>query len=185
MSASIILLCEDQRTNTFVRRFLKSRNFRSRDINTLPLPFETTQGAGEQWVREQFPKQLRAIRGKERTVLLVVTDADVGTTANRRARLDRQCDTNKVRRRQPTDPVIVAVPRRNIETWLWHLETGEAVDQTHDYKPQFGTLNSARLNRLADELHRMCHRLQHLLPTAPQSLREACLEYPTLTRVLR
>lgn len=75
MSASIILLCEDQRTDIFVRRFLKHRNFDLRDIYTIPLP---TKGSGEQWVREQYPKQLRHIRGK-RKVLLVVTDADANT----------------------------------------------------------------------------------------------------------
>ena len=78
MSASIILLCEDSRTNTFVRRFLRRRNFDTRDIHTLPLP---TKGSGEQWVREQYPKQLRDIRGRQRKVLLVVTDADANTTA--------------------------------------------------------------------------------------------------------
>ena len=36
MSASIILLCEDGRTDTFVRRFLKHRNFGTRDIHTVP-----------------------------------------------------------------------------------------------------------------------------------------------------
>ena len=52
-------------------------------------------------------------------------------------------------------------------------------------KPQLRGLKTSELRDLADELDRMCRRTQRLLPTAPPSLREACLEYPTLTRVLR
>lgn len=182
MSASIILLCEDDRTNRFVRRFLKHRNFDTHDIFTVPLPM---RGSGEQWVREQFPNQLQGIRGKKRTVLLVVTDADVGTTVNRRDLLDRQCETEEVRTRQPKDSVIFAVPRRNIETWLWHLKTGEAVDETYDYKGRFRNLNASALHGLADELFRMCHRAQRLLPTAPSSLQAACREYQKLKHFLR
>ncbi|MCY4484162.1 MAG: hypothetical protein OXC12_14935 [Spirochaetaceae bacterium] len=182
MSASIILLCEDQRTDQFVRRFLKHRNFRTHDIHTVPLP---AKGSGEQWVREQYPEELQWVRRKKQTVLLVVTDADMNTTANRRSRLDRQCDTEEVRKRQPRDLVIIAIPRRNIETWLWHLKTGEVVNEVHDYKPRFRKLNTAGLHELADSLYRMCDREQSLLPTAPPSLKEACLEYATLTRFLR
>lgn len=49
----IVLLCEDQRTNSFVRNFLKHRNFKKgRDITTLV----ASSGSGEQWVRKQYPK---------------------------------------------------------------------------------------------------------------------------------
>ena len=136
-------------------------------------------------MREQFPKQLRDTRGRQRRVLLVVTDADVNTTAVRRTLLERQCDTEGVSRTQTTDPVIVAIPRRNIETWLWHLQSHETVDETYDYKPRFRGLETASLRGLADELFRMCHREQRLLVTAPSSLQQACLEYPKLTLILR
>lgn len=181
MSASITLLCEDQRTDIFVRRFLRHR-FDPRDIYTLPLP---TKGSGEQWVREQYPKQLRDIRGRQRKVLLVVTDADANTTTVRRSLLERQCDTEGISRTHTRDPVIVAIPRRNIETWLWHLQSHQPVDETYDYKPRFRSLQTASLRGLADELFRMCHREQRLLVTAPSSLQQACLEYPKLTRLLR
>ncbi len=71
---SIVLLCEDSQTNSFVRRFLRRRGFDHRDITTLPLPGGS--GSGEQWVRERYPDQLRAIRGKQAAYLIVVTDAD-------------------------------------------------------------------------------------------------------------
>ena len=52
---NITLLCEDLQTEVFVRRFLKHRNFRSRDIRTLPLP--GGRQSGEQWVRERYPTE--------------------------------------------------------------------------------------------------------------------------------
>ena len=118
-------------------------------------------------------------------MLVVVTDEDTDATASRRASLDRQCIEAGIERRRADDPVIIAIPRRNIETWLWHLQTGKAVDEMHDYKPRFRDLKTARLHDLADELYRMCDRMQRLLPTAPPSLREACREHPNLTRFLR
>lgn len=90
MSAGIILLCEDQRTNTFVRRFLRHR-FRNHDIETLPLPTEGSAGSGEQWVRQQFPKELEAIWNRKRAVLVVVTDEDTDATRSRRTSLNREC----------------------------------------------------------------------------------------------
>ena len=55
----ITLLCEDLQTDVFVRRFLKHRNFRGRDIRTLPLP--GGRQSGEQWVRERYPTALQRL----------------------------------------------------------------------------------------------------------------------------
>lgn len=148
MSAPIVLLCEDARTDIFVRRFLWHRKFRGRDVFTLPLP--AGSASGEAWVRKRFPKQLRAIRRRQRAVLLVVTDADTNTTSERRSHLDRQCDQCNTVRRQPNDPVIVVVPRRNIETWFHNLKTYQAVDETYDYKPMFRRLAKRDVRALAD-----------------------------------
>ena len=49
-AVSIVLLCEDTQTEAFVRRFLRLRNFKARDINTHSLP--DGQRFGEQWVRD-------------------------------------------------------------------------------------------------------------------------------------
>ena len=70
------------------------------------------------------------------------------------------------------------IPRRNIETWLWQLQSHQTVDETYDYKPRFRGLEIASLRGLADELIRMCHCEQRLVETAPSSLQQACLEYP-------
>ena len=91
MSVEIVLLCEDQSTNTFVRRFLRGRQFKARDITTLPLPHGSQ--SGEQWVRAKYPGQLKAIRSRQGACLIVVLDADRHTTQQRRAQLDEECRT--------------------------------------------------------------------------------------------
>ena len=174
---SITLLCEDSQTDAFVRRFLRRRNFGSRDIHTRELP-DGSQ-SGEQWVRERYPNELKAIRGRQNTYLIVVTDADTHTTADRRAQLDAACDEKQVPRRGDRDPVLVVVPRRNIETWLHYLGGGSPVDETTTYprlKPE--RLCVAHANKL----YRMCHEAKRLDEGAPPSLREACEEYPRLRR---
>lgn len=174
---SITLLCEDSQTDAFVRRFLKRRNFRGRDIGTLPLP--SGSQSGEQWVRERYPHELQAIRQRQGAYLIVVADADKNSTADRRAQLDAACDEKQVPRRDERDPVLVIVPRWNIETWLYYLGSGTAVDETRRY-PRLRRERDCVTH--ADNLYRMCHEAQRLDEAAPPSLRESCVEYRKLQR---
>lgn len=176
MSASIVLLCEDSQTDCFVRRFLRKRKFH--DILTLPL----VEGSGEKWVRKRYPHELKAIRGRKKAVLVVVIDADVNSTAFRRSQLNDECKSKGVSPTAPDDPVMIIVPKRNIETWFAYLRGDADVDETQSYRK----LKRERdCHPLADELYRMCHERQRLDPSAPPSLREACQEYPKLRRARR
>lgn len=76
---------------------------------------------------------------------------------------------------------MIVVPKRNIETWFAYLK-GDKIDETRRY-PKLK--KESACHPLADELHRMCHERQRLDPSAPESLREACQEYPKLSSVLR
>ena len=171
----ITLLCEDSQTDAFVRRFLKRRNFSGRDITTLPLPAGSQ--SGEQWVRTRYPAELRAIRERQRAFLVVVTDGDAGSTDARRAQLEAECKLQEIPPREDADPVVVVVPRRNIETWLAYLG-GTSVDEVTVYP---------RLRRERDcdahakRLYDMCQD-ERLAEPAPPSLREACDEYRKLRR---
>ena len=131
---------------------------------------------------ESYPRQLKVIRRRRQAVLLVVLDADNSTTTDRKAGLDQECVRQNVTPRSPKDPVIIMIPRRNIETWFQFLEHKTPVDETTIYQKL--RLESG-CHPLADELHRICHERQRLPDFAPQSLKEACLEYPKLTRFLR
>lgn len=172
----IVLLCEDNQTDSFVRRFLKRRNFRHRDIETRPLSHGSQ--SAEQWVREQYPTQLQAVRAKHGATLLVVVDADNFTTDQRRKQLENQCEKERIPGRKREDPVVVMAPRRNIETWFAYLD-GENADERHQY-PKLA--KESDCERHAKELNRMCHERQELREPAPDSLREACFEYGGLKR---
>jgi len=172
----VVLLCEDQAHETFVRRFLRNRGFKSGEIRTLPLP-DGSQ-SGEQWVRSRYPDELKAIRSRRNAYLLVVTDADQHTTALRKRALDQECDRRGVDRRTADEPVLVIVPRRNIETWCEYVD-GRDVDETTNYPKRF----VAKQHReLADALYRMCHEQQRLVEPVPRSLAESCDEYAKLNR---
>ena len=174
--ARVTLLCEDTQTDAFVRRFLKHRNFRGREIRTLPLPHGSQ--SGEQWVRERYPGELRVARAVPDTYLIVVTDADSNSTEIRRAQLEAECDRQGVPRRNDADRVLVVVPRRNIETWLAYLDEVEVNE--NDVYPKL--TRKGDCSRHARELYAMCHEAQRLREPAPPSLREACEEYRRLRR---
>ncbi|MYE22919.1 MAG: hypothetical protein F4Y01_03080 [Gammaproteobacteria bacterium] len=147
MTTRVVLLCEDQSTDTFVRRFLHKRRFTMHDIRTLPLP--SGRQSGEQWVRARFPDELAAIRQRSNDFLIVVTDADSHTTAERRAQLDRECDRGGIPQQTASDRAIVVVPRRNIETWLEFLDSGVGVDESVTYAKRFSASDH---RALADQL---------------------------------
>ena len=172
----ITLLCEDSQTDSFVRRFLRHRRIRDREIRTLPLPHGA--GSGEQWVRQRCPLELRVIRAVQNTYLIVVTDADIGSTQAPRAQLEAECGREGIPQRREDDRVLVIVPRRNIETWLAYLE-GKDVDESSSY-PRLSRKGDCATH--AERLHEMCHEAQRLREPAPPSLREACEEYRKLRR---
>ena len=176
MSARVILLCEDLQTDVFVRRFLARRNIKGRDIVTCPLP--DGGQSGEQWVRTRFPEELKRIRRRQRALLVVVIDADVGSIGDRHTQLDQQCREAGIETRKSSDSVIVALPRRNIETWFEYLR-GNPVNESIDY-PRLPRESDCK--PLADRLHGMCHERQRLDEPAPPSLRAVCDEYGKLRR---
>ncbi len=132
--------------------------------------------SGEQWVRTRYPRELKAIRGKQRAYLIVVTDADTRSTEARRAQLESECERQQIPRRTDGDPVLVVVPRRNIETWLAYLG-GTPVDEVTTYPRLYRARDCAAH---ANRLYVMCHDVQRLDEPAPPSLREACEEYRKL-----
>lgn len=175
---SIVLLCEDKKTETFVRTFLRHRNFKRHDIETLPLP-GSDGGAGEQWVREKYPEQLKAIRQQPNAYLIVVIDADDGTIDKRHRDLEEACEAESISPRNNRDKnVLHIIPRRNIETWLAYLD-GENVNETTDYKTKCRNLCP---KECAHHLYDMCHVDQRLRKPVPDSLLRTCEEYRKLQR---
>jgi hypothetical protein len=129
----MVVLCEGDMDERFARRLLQSRNVGSRQVRV-----EKTQwGSGEQFVRERYPVEVRAYRSQQRqnVGLLVLTDADEMTVDQRRRTLDMALEQSGQTRREAAERIALMLPKRNMETWVWHL-CGNVVDEETEYKPR-------------------------------------------------
>ena len=172
--AQVIVLCKDKQQQVFVRRFMKSKtNHPIRVISPPP-----GGGSGEQFVREQYPRQLRALRAATvNAVMIVMIDGDAAGMAGRLRQLDESCRLSRITPRTEADRVVLLVPERNIETWLAYL-SGTTVEEETNY-PKLAKPSHCKehIRALAD----MCDDRQLRQP-APRSLVAACGEYRSVFR---
>ena len=161
----ITVLCEDKQHEAFIRRFLKRRN---RDMYVVPRP---STGAGERFVRDQFPVYLEAVR-KRGGILVTMIDGDNHSIQQRLKQLDDACRQREVSPLRSEDNAVVFVPVRNIETWLAYLD-GEEIDETRTY-PKLRRERECK--RHVDALVEMCET-ETLRSPSPPSLDVACQEY--------
>lgn len=168
----IIVLCEDRQQEVFARYFLVKRGFNSRKIRPLPLPKGTQ--SGEQYVRERYPKEVKAYRSQKNHLsiaLVVLIDADKYTIAERLNQLDLALEVDSQDKRKIDEKIAIFLPRRNIETWIHYLE-GETVDEETAYsKLPKESDGKPCIENLANQ----CQR--GLDENAPSSLHLACSEW--------
>lgn len=130
----VFVLAEDRRQQNFARGLLKEAGFDKTQIRFSSLP--TGRGAGEQFVREHYPDELKAVRrraARAATALLVIIDADRRQTAEVRDCLRRELANGRIDPPDQEERVGVLVPRRHIETWVVVLR-GEGTDEEEDCK---------------------------------------------------
>lgn len=174
----ITVICEGSSDASFVRQFLKRRGFDNRRITVRQ--YAEGKGSGEQSVRARYPNELSEVRRWQNRGLIVMLDADAKTTADRKRELDAACQKAGVQTRQSGEPVLLAIPKRNSETWYKHLH-GVAASECED-KDFKKSDNHAFAKAAADRLHEWCFERQSLpTPTLP-SLREACEEWRYFAR---
>ena len=163
--SKITVLCEDKQHASFIRIFFKKRK------RTIHAVQKTNGGAGDQFVRDNYPAQLDAVR-KRGGILVVMIDGDRYSIEQRLKQLNDACRERDVSPRKPEDNVAIFVPKRRIETWLAYLD-GEQVNETDSY-PRLERERECRKH--ADALVQMCDRGKLNSP-APTSLEAACCEY--------
>lgn len=133
-SAQIVVLSEDQQHQNFVYWWLRHRGIDRRKIRLLPVP--VGKGAGEQYVREQYPSQVQTHRrraGAQDCQLVTIIDADVLPTQRRFEQLDQSLQDAALEKRSLDERICILSPKRNVETWIHFLVTGP-VDEETDYK---------------------------------------------------
>jgi hypothetical protein len=171
---SIVLLCEDNQHEAFVRRFLKKMGSKnSRELRVQKSP--TASGSAEQFVREMFPEELKAYRHRSTqaaSALVAVVDADVKTCSERIDEFRTECNNLGMPFRYGNEAVAIVIPKRNIETWIHYLN-GERVNEDDEY-PKLAREGDCQ--PAVDHLVQLC-RTRGLPSDAPNSLSLACDEY--------
>ena len=130
-NVTAVILCEDLQSQVLLYRYFKARGFAR--IRPLALP----ASCGEQYVREDYARQVNAQRkGGVAQVLVVHIDADKGTVQNRHNQLEQELVKHGLDARGHDEPIALVVPRYETETWLHHCRGRENVDETQSY-PKF------------------------------------------------
>lgn len=133
----VVLLCEDVEQRSFFEGLCRRLGFVSRVIRVLVAP--SGKGAAEQWVRAQYPREVRAYRAKENHLtngLLAAIDGDACGVAFRKEQLDEGLRDDGQDPRKPGDRIATCVPTWSIETWLAWLCASGQVDESTPYKEE-------------------------------------------------
>jgi len=172
--AQLVLLCEDNQHEAFARRFLEKMGWSMRAIRIEKAP--GGRGAGEQFVRERYPVELKAHRSRPVSqILMVMIDGDAEGTAARLRQLSQACRDASVAERAQDERVAIFVPTWNIETWLAYLDGEPVAEEQAGYRR---LLRERDCKRHVEVLAQMCQDGE-LREPAPPSLRAACDEYRT------
>ena len=130
--ANIILLVEDINQENLLRRYLQLLGDENRNMRPL-MPHG--QCSGEQFVRESYASEVRAIRAqltRTRVCLIAMIDADAGSIEDLRQQFERALQDAHELPRSPTEPILNLIPKRNVETWILCLNSA-MVDEGSNY----------------------------------------------------
>jgi hypothetical protein len=120
LSSNVVILAEDQEHQNLVWHYLKKCPLYKkamRKVRKVALP--GNRMSGSQYVREQFPIQVAACRGRHaKTLLIVITDADNLSVAEREQTLHRELSQHNFDAVGTDEPIILFVPKWQVETWV-------------------------------------------------------------------
>ncbi len=172
----IDLLYEGERDYNFIKHFLRNSNVSIRDFPV----FKERSGSGEQYVRVTLPERLKAFRTHnfiKSNCLIVLTDADTISIEKRKQQLQKECLEKGVDYIQDGEQVIVAIPRRNLETWVQHINNPSIIDETEDFKEKTTDEEcTIAAKRLAD----LCRNKSEVkLPSLSRACNEFNRRFPT------
>lgn len=181
-ASKIVVLCEDRAHEVFACRFLKKGwGIRNRDI-TIP-PYPAGKGSGKQFVEDRLASEVKALRQRQATsILIVMRDADEDNAND----VLRKLETSIHPERNANEPIVFAVPKWHIQTWIAYLE-GQIVDESNrqTYKNAFGTISETKqAHEYVDKLADWCRKNQNL-QSPPKSLMLACKEFERIRSRLR
>lgn len=127
-----VLLCEDRTQEHFFRRLCAELGLRAVRVEVAP----AGGGSGEQWVRRQYPGEVKRLRaqGRERVALLAATDGDRFGVSQRKESFAQALAEAGQAARAADERIAVCVPTWSIETWFAWLGGIEGLDEETAYK---------------------------------------------------
>lgn len=167
----VVILVEDTAQRDLLHHFLRACGLSSRQTHFKVSP--SSHGSAEQYVRDEFPREIRDLRRRQWIDSMLIVMTDTGTVAARRAELARALRPDPPV--EPGEPIVLLIPKRNVETWIRYC-MGRRVDETTDYsrrKPEPSAIRDAAQCLLA-----AARAQPH--PAAPDSLAQAL---PALRRI--
>jgi len=129
-------------------------------------------GSGEKYVRDSFTKELKYYRSrKAKAVFITMIDGDTLGVDGRIHQLRKECEKENIPFRNKEEAVSIAVPTRNIETWIHYLN-GNDIDE----QKRYSKLDRERSCQPAvDRLVEICDNKEPIRECS--SLVAACEEY--------
>lgn len=127
------LLCEDRRTDRFLRGLCKRFDVWVLESDVAP----GGRGDASLWVRKRYAacvKLLRAHRHQRNLGLLVAIDGDNKGIHARKAELAAELTSAGVPQREGHEAIALFVPTWSVETWLALLGRGGLVAETESLK---------------------------------------------------
>lgn len=172
MGVRLVVICEDDEHCRFSRRALVGLGFHYRELRFSISP--AGRGAAEQWVREQYPSEVKTYRRKARSQyigLIVLIDADSRSVQERHDQLDAILREQTLPPRSSHEAIVLCIPRRHIETWIAFL-LGRQVDETTDCKAMVRNEDYRMPARRFVELHRGAANRPVNLPSMERAFAE-------------
>jgi len=169
--AAIIILCEDLMHGNFVRHYLLQKGVPPNKIiriNNCP----AGKQSGAQYVLQNYPKEVSALRSTHYISqgLIAVIDADTFTGEERIANCRKALLDAGLENKTDAESISVIVPRRNVETWIYHL-LGNVVNETDKYDNR---VEHANVKPVAQEFASRCPG--SLKADCPPSMNTGCAE---------
>lgn len=177
---SLILIAEDTRPSRFIQAILKKLNVNIRSIDVQIAP--SGKGSGKAWVENETIRQRKVLRSKnyqENLCLIVATDADNESVAQRKQKILAGT------KREKAEKVCLLISKWSIETWLLHFR-GTTVTEDKKLKRQYENSVSNKsikyeANSFVDEFKR--YQKGEEFQTLP-SLKEAYHELSIIVALL-
>ena len=133
----IRILCEDRRTERFLRRLCRRYEIQVLDAEVAP----AGRGDASVWVKQRYPtsvKQLRTRNYQQNLGLLVAVDGDNRGVHARKLELAEELENLHLSPRGSSEPIAIFVPTWSIETWLAFLCGLPGVTESQSLKEHSG-----------------------------------------------